>query len=538
MRLTDELDVYQWIGDDWLPFRSFGPRTLLLADGWVEQGNGVIWLHLDLNGELDGWARLEEAPLSREEALSLPILERPSLPRTVLYGPDDSRIDVTLLGTSPDSASVAMRFVGSDTAVWVDRQDLRDWQGLSWLPVYTGEVTGRWTPWRLTDAAQIEVQVYSWSSRPAAWPGGPESAWNLQTGKHPVLGRSLDSQWLALRVDALEPPVVWVSVACRELDFNPSQLPIFLSIGLEVVEIGEDGRAVSSRFAPNLPSYWVWRTETELLLNGRDIGSWLWTLESGEPRKLSDRALSNISPDGTYAVEIFRADEDAPINWNEPRNVALVSLDDGSEVVFESVHKPWGTDAPGFQQFWSADSRWLLSTVARYGDEEESTRWFALSVDGATVEIVPPEGSGAGHWLDLQRVEQTGGALRYFNAEGEEIERPWSDDVFAADPPAPREFPELPDGWRSRAWSPDGRWLLATRYQESNEFDRYGLAALTWHGRRSWGTNELGIFDQHGALLQVFRGFGALDCGQRTSTAMWSPDGLHIVFGPRRTGCA
>lgn len=91
MRLTRELDVYQWIGDDWLPFRSFGPRTLLLADGWVEQGNGVIWLHLDLNGELDGWARLEQSPLSREEALSLPMLERPSLPSTVLNGPDARR---------------------------------------------------------------------------------------------------------------------------------------------------------------------------------------------------------------------------------------------------------------------------------------------------------------------------------------------------------------------------------------------------------------------------------------------------------------
>ena len=538
MRLTEELEVYQWIGDDWLPVRSFGPRTLLLADGWVEQENGVIWLHLDLNGDLGGWARLNESPVSPEEAQSLPRLAQPVLPTTQLATPDGGQLAVSLLGMSEDKASIAVRFVGSDAVVWVDRWEVEGGQSLGWLPVYTGTVSGRWEPWHLVEGGRVVVQVYNWNSDLAAWPGGPISEWRLQTGSYPVLGRSLDGKWLALRVDTLDPPVVWRSAVGLELDFDPSELPIFLSAGLDVVTIDSDGRAVSSSFAPELPSYWEWRTAKELLLSEWDVGSWLWDTESGETRRFSDRNLANVSPNGAFAVDVFQADEDAPIDWNEPRHVALVSLDNGREVVFEEAHKPWGTDAPGFQQFWSADSRWLLSTVARYGDEEETTRHFALSVNGELVEIAPPEGEWVSSWGALQRVEQAGGTLRYFNAAGQEIERPWSDEVFGADAAASRDYPELSDGWWPRNWSPDGEWLMATRAQFTNEFDENGVAALPWVVRRGWGIYEIGVFDREGALRQVFRGFGGLDCGQWTSMPTWSPDGSRIVFGPRRTSCA
>ena len=538
MRLTEELDVYQWIGDDWLPFRSFGPRTLLLADGWVEQDNGAVWLHLDLNGDLDGWVRLNESPVSLEEARSLPRLAQPALPTTQLATPDGGQLAVSLLGMSEDKASIAVRFVGSDAVMWVDRWEVQGGQSLGWLPVYTGTVSGRWEPWQLVEGGRLEFQVYNWNSNLAAWPGGPTSQWRLQTGSYPVLGRSLDRNWIALRVDTLEPPVVWRSVVGLELDFDPSDLPVFLSAGLEVVMIDSDGSAVSSSFAPELPSYWEWRTANELLLSEWEVGSWLWDMGSGETRRLSDRDLANVSPNGAFAVDVFHADEDAPIDWNEPSNVALVSLDDGSEVVFEATHKPWGTDAPGFQQFWSADSRWLLSTVARYGDEEETTRHFALSVDGELVEIVPPEGESASHWSRLQAIELAAGTLRYFNAEGEEMKRPWSDEVFGSDPAESREFPELADGWWPRNWSPDGEWLIAIRARLTNEFDEYGVAALPWGNRKGWGIYEIGVFDVEGALRQVFRGFGGLDCGQWTSMATWSPDGSRIVFGPRLTSCA
>ncbi len=78
IRLSDNLEVYHWIGDNWLPLQTFGPRTLLLVDGWTEeQNNGAIWLHLDLNGDLEGWARLEGSPLSLEQAQALPRLAQP-----------------------------------------------------------------------------------------------------------------------------------------------------------------------------------------------------------------------------------------------------------------------------------------------------------------------------------------------------------------------------------------------------------------------------------------------------------------------------
>ena len=89
-----------------------------------------------------------------------------------------------------------------------------------------------------------------------------------------------------------------------------------------------------------------------------------------------------------------------------------------------------------------------------------ATRHVALSVNGELVEIVPPEGESASHWSRLQAIEQAGGTLRYLNAGGEELERPWSDGVFGSDTAATRDFPELSDGWWPRQWSPDGSRIV------------------------------------------------------------------------------
>ncbi|MDE2966992.1 MAG: hypothetical protein OXS30_05850 [Chloroflexota bacterium] len=537
MRLEADLNVYQFIGGDWLPSHTYGSRTLLLADGWTRDERGVLWLHLDLNGDLDGWARQRQSPLSEAEALSLPEMSEPSLPTTRFTAPNGKAFSVALLGKTADSTGIVVRFAGSEAALRVDRWLIDDSYRFDWLPTYTGSVAGRWEPWRGDQTGDLTVQVYSYGANVAAWPSGPPLAWRLQSDRYPVLGRSLDDDWLALRVDVLDPPVVWLKIGPRELDFDPTELPIFLSLGLELIELDADGRAVASMFAPRQPSYWEWRSDRELLLGERDAGTWLWNVERNESHKVSERLLANVSPNGAFAVDVFHPDPSVEEWWHEPSDTALVSLEDGSEVVFEAVHKPWGTDAPGFQQFWSADSQWLLSTVFRYGDEDEATRLFALSRLGERVEVVPPEDEWASHWNDLRSIKESGGAVRYLNADGEEIARPWTDAAYppgweAAEPP-----PELPDGWWGRDWSLGGRWILAVRSRLANEFDESGLAALPWTGRRAWGIYEVGVFDRDGTLLQVFRGFG-LECGLRTSTAQWSPDGTRILFGPRALGCA
>ena len=537
MRLEADLDVYQFIGGDWLPSHTYGPRTLLLADGWTRDERGVVWLHLDLNGDLNGWARQGQSPLSEAEALSLPELSEPTLPTTMFTAPKGDEFSVTLLGKTADGAGHVVQFAGSEAALRIDRWLIDDSYRFDWLPIYSGTVAGRWEPWRGDLTGDLTAQVYSYGANVAAWPGGPPLAWRLRSDRYPVLGRSLDGEWLALRVDVLDPPVVWLEIGPRELDFDPAELPIFLSLGLELIELDADRRAVASKFAPEQPSYWEWRSERELLLSERDAGTSLWDVERDETRKVSERLLANVSPNGVFAVDVFHPDPSVEEWWREPSNTALVSLEDGNEMIFEAVHKPWGTDAPGFQQYWSADSTWLLSTVFRYGDEDEATRLFALSTFGERVEVVPPAGEWASHWNDLRRIEAAGGTVRYLNADGEEIARPWSDAAYppgreSAEPP-----PELPDGWWGRDRSPDGRWILAVRSRLSNEFDESGLAALPWTGRRAWGIYEVGVLDRDGNLLQVFRGFG-LECGLRTSTAQWSPDGTRILFGPRTHGCA
>ena len=498
---------------------------------------GFLWLHLDLNGDLDGWARQAQSPLSEAEALSLPALSEPTLPTTRFTAPTGDEFSVTLLGKTADDTGFVVRFADGDVALRVDRWLIDDHYRFGWLPTYAGSVAGRWEPWRRDQTGDLTVQVYTYEPSLAAWPGGPPLAWRLQTDRYPVLGRSLDGAWLALRVDALEPPVVWLQIGDRELEFDRSELPIFLSLGIELVTLDAGGRAVASMFAPWQPSYWEWRSERELLLSERDAGTWLWNVERDVSRKVSERRLANISPNGAFAVDVFHPDPSVEGWWRDPSNTALVSLEDGSEVVFEAVHKPWGTDAPGFQQFWSADSQWLLSTLYQYGHEELRTRLFALSTSGELAEVAPPEDEWASRWNRLRAIEQAGGTLRYFDAEGQEVERPWTDEVFGLAAAEPSEFPELPEGWWAREWSPDGQLLIASRAQLTNEFDEYGVATLPWTGRRGWGIYEIGVFDAGGALLQMFRGFGGLDCGQRRSTATWSPDGARILFGPRWSSC-
>ncbi|MCY3569254.1 MAG: hypothetical protein OXH38_11535 [Chloroflexi bacterium] len=537
-RLTDDLHIYPWPGERWQPFVRHRPNTLLLADGRTRSEDGDLWLRLDMNGNVVGWVRQDETPLDAEEIRSLPWVPAGELPTAQIAAPGGDSVTVTVLGKAADGAGLVVQFAGSEAALWIDRWLIDDNYRFDWLPIYTGTVAGRWEPWRGDQTGDLSVQVYSYGADVAPWPGGPPLAWRLRSDRYPVLGRSFDGQWLALRVETLDPPVAWFRFGARELDFDPADLPIFLSLGIELVTLDADGRAVASMFFPEQLSHWEWRGERELLLSERDSGTWLWNVERNESRKVSERRLANVSPDGAFAVDVFHPDPSVDEWWRDPRHTAVVSLNDGSEVIFEAVHKPWGSHGVGFQQFWSADSQWLLSTVSRHGDEMEPTRHFGLSISGELVEIVAPEGESASHWSRLQTIEQAGGTVRYFNVNGDEIDRPWTD---AAYPPAWEEAeppPDLPDGWWRQSWSPDGRWILVARSRLANEFDESGLAALPWTGRRAWGVYEIGLFDREGNLLQVFRGFGGLDCGLLTSTATWSPDGSRILFGPRSSSCA
>lgn len=468
MVLDDELDVYRWPGDDWQPFISYKPLTVVSTDSWTELENGEIWLHIALSGDL------------------------------------------------------------------------------SQLPVYTGPVAGKLAAWNPSMPGGIHGAVNGWGVSFSAWPNGPQHRLALANGRYPVLGRSLDSEWIALRVDSLHPSDVGLPLSEVNLEIEVADLPIYLSRGAEVVTLDADGRAVASIFFSEWSDLEMFLNDREVLLRVTERGTLVWDVMENETRWLTDRRLFNLSPDGQYAVGLFWDDESLPEYWQQPARVALVSIEDGSEVTFTDVTLPW--PLPPMERevgpFWSADSRWLMSN-ARQVDGPD--RYVALSVNGEQVEIVP---SGyLRNWRSLRETESADEALVYLSANGEEIARPWSDEVFEVAAPQWRPFPEVPERWEARTWSPDGRLFLAERFRYSEEFDENGFASTLpgllnrqwWYGKwelKEWRTIDVGVFDEQGRLRQVFRGYGG-HCDEVHSKASWSPDSKRLLFRPffERCGC-
>lgn len=234
-----------------------------------------------------------------------------------------------------------------------------------------------------------------WGAEFSAWPSGPGVGYRVVGGPWGVAGRSIDSEWVAVRVPGLAPQVVWLQASEVELntpDLSVADLPVFLGRETLVLPVGDpDGReARTIRPAVN----WKWAAD-DVVLGWHSDELWTYDLGSAELEVRAAPATRGLpSPDGRWlAVEgcvgpgSCEPTVDLPIAARAG-DVTLVSLTGERDFVFFNVFGRIGTMREGENMHgwgwpgrWSPDSQVLLvPSFHRSGYSGEN--WTALTVDG------------------------------------------------------------------------------------------------------------------------------------------------------------
>ena len=522
---TSAIPVYHRPSADISPYSMREAGSLVSALNWTKTENGQLWLYLGHRHGSQYWIRVGDTDLSVEAVHALPQMT-PAPQTTQVVGSDGAMMVVEVLGVSESGEDIAVLLPGASDALWLAGAALWRPNRPLTMGIYHGPIAGRWLNWREAATPPIWAEVRLGSRGLALLPGGGEYPFWLSRARFPIFGRSLDADWIAIRFDAFAPPIAWVPVSTIQNEIDIDAMPIFLSTGLQVIDLDDSGRIVGSVIVDS-PDSWEWRTESELLIGeyGEDESSIeLWNPSTGETRLLGVPFVGDVSPDGKWAVRR---------EWNSVDNtiadVILVSLDGGEELRFPEAHRTIPRDWWGSVQKWSPDSQWYLSVY--YADEP---RTFALGVDGRRVEIVMSR--WAEEWPQLVGVDE----LHFLDGSGLEIDAPWPADILDNLPQHWSPGHDLGDGWFDPKWSPNGKWLLARRDIENddptNSFTDEGYAALPsviWNG---WGYNEIGVFDRELNLIHSFRGEG-FQCGSSRHRADWSPEGYRIVIGRGYLSC-
>ena len=526
-----ELDVYEWPLADIVPVTRLGSGSVVRADGWIQSPDSPVWIRLNLVGEAIGWVKLGDTSLTTDDLRTLRRVPAPRLPIVPVSFGQGRDLQVRLLGRLADNQveRVVILLPGGVTPLWTYRSTLDQYSTLPTLPTYTGEVSGYWMPHAVSSPPPRVVRVSRWGASLAAWPGGPYLRYVLRGGTYPLLGRSFDHQWIAVRLERIDPAIGWIAADAAENELETESLPIVLSTGLEIFEFDELGHLTGSMLI-QAPNTWEWHTDEEFLvsryIDGERFGE-AWNPWTDERRPVSDMLFGDVSPDGRYVADVEWMD----LSDDRGYDIALIHLNSGEQVRFENVSRPIPTDCCWPSTRWSPDSRWYL-TVLFSRDPAVSTRVFALGIDGRRVEIVTDI-----RWADRwQVVADLGDDTIYLDEDGNEIEAPWTGVALKALAPTWKRVPRLDSGWQGAKWSPEGRLILATRIVKSDEFTENGLAALPAKLGDGWGFLEIGVFDASGNLTQSFRGYG-WHCWSMRSEASWSPSGSRLAVGPGYFHC-
>ena len=422
IRLTEQLNIYHWPLEGLRPLLDFGPSAVLLADGWTELDRGEIWLRLDLNNYAAGWVRLADTPLTEPEARTLPLLEPPTLPVGEFELPDGERLTVTVMGRSLDNMRYAVRLPNSEHTLWVPRWALRADDQSRDLPVFAGPTFGDWRP----TSSRSMVLAGTTSHRPAMFsrPGGEYSGYDIRSDWHqvdviapqyPVMGRSLDGQWIALRLDELEPPVGWVQLEQLNLNVEPESLPYVLSGDTEVIQLDADGSVVGEVHRALRMYHWQWREDGVIV--GSNDGLWRWNPAHDEqPTQFAPPQWVVYSPDGRYAASGTSPDYEAE---DYSRDITITEVDSGESIAFLDAGAAYFTHHVSDPSLhWSADSRHLATRFSPPG-EDLWRGFYVLGVDGSRIEF---DGERDGHlrdWLpDGTLLAQTEEHLRVYTPQG------------------------------------------------------------------------------------------------------------------------
>lgn len=535
LRLTEKLSIYHRPRDDILPFVDFRERTLLLGDGWTQLDSGELWLHLDLNGDLDGWVRLADTPLTLDDAMTLPMRDPNLLPMGDLIVPGAEPIRVRLLGMSEDGRQIAILLPNNEYALWADANDLDINRGSGSLSVYTGTVWGVWYP--PSDQTRVTAEISTGSPAIFLRPGKRESGYHTygdyqDPHTYGVLGRSLDGEWLAIVLNDLQPPVGWVRLSEVELNVDPESLPYMLSGDTEV--IATPTRGARSREVRRTDKLWRWQWRDDGSIVGQldDLVRWN-PLEDAEPIAFAPSQWVVFSPDGRYAASGTRPDYES---GDLSRDITITPVDGGEPITFPDAGAYYFTHHPADPSLsWSPDSRRLLSLYLP-GEGHGEYGFFLLGVDGSRSELVPLSFHQSSSWLsdDTVLIGQDDRYLVYA-ADGtllRELTAPTSLRRFPSEMLA-LSYAGRPLGWKrvdlhsgeiAQLPAPlnGGDWKLASQHLRFALFHRFNDAE---------GILSLASYD---ALQHEVTQLPTLNVGRewRGLSVSWSDDGSRLALLP------
>ncbi len=485
--------------------------------------------------------------------------------------PNDQSPRYRMVGRSEDGTWIAVRAVtGDEGLIWLKSEGVTTVEVVAGLPVLAN------APQAGPEPVMASHDWFSIGIR--AWPGHENGfrivrRWGEAPTKYPVVGRSLNGGYIAVRLGQVNPPVVWVERGSVGIGSDAPEAPVLVASGTEA--IGPDGEFA----AIQRMSRWQWRADSTIV-GANNNGVWHWDPDSGVLRRITEASFKPVfSSDGSYvAIGQPQYAEDGMIAWERPRVVQVWPVDEeGEPLTFEGVNRFYFTHHPTDPSLrWSPDSRYLLSYLDVRGDEP-SGRWFVLDIQGGQSEL-PPIGRAWPVWLAdstlaflasddmLLRISPTGellqeleldlGAVQYIRWSPTETTALAGGDEgwFRIDLDAARiaALPmSLDEGdWRAQ-WSSDGGFALFASAAgalvlystEANSAERIGAVKLPAGRspslRALWdsGSERFAVVGADGALYIVERESSEATVVRSGSDGLfggmvplaWSPDGEQLL---------
>ncbi len=265
------------------------------------------------------------------------------------------------------------------------------------------------------------VRAHQWFGNccPFAYsePGGePLFRVNLLLSPTPVFGRSYDMQWVALRLDAIHPSLIWVQandVLLEPAGVRLADLPIYVTHPVELFSFDSAGAIADHQTWDTELFHWRWRADGKVVA-GTYGDPLLWNPADQTSRRIMDAFAStvfnqspgwlSVSPDGRY---IATGAQESPTEDGYGRShVSITSANSLSTVRFadtggfllhrkhESIHDP--------RLIWSPDGTAVLSWPGYLPRERDGA--LVLHPDGSSVQL-----SATVRWLpDSTLMDATG----------------------------------------------------------------------------------------------------------------------------------
>lgn len=234
-------------------------------------------------------------------------------------------------------------------------------------------------------------------------PGGePLFRVNLLLNPLPVFGRSHDSQWVALRLNAIQPGLIWVKAGDILLypeEVRLADLPTYVVHPVELFSFDTAGTIVGHQTWGTELFHWQWREDGKIVA-GTYGDPVLWNPADQTLRRIKDAFASlpfrqspgwiSVSPDGRFIATGAQEPPTDSDNFRYVRShVSITSVNDGSTVRFvgtggfilhrkhDSIHDS--------RLIWSPDGTAVLNWPGYFPTEGNGA--FVLQPDGSSVRL-------------------------------------------------------------------------------------------------------------------------------------------------------